>query len=65
MKPTKKTQPLRRGLPRKPSSALAAAMRGATGFGLNPMDTQRALEKQASGRKKSRLGAKLRGTARR
>lgn len=42
MKPTRATQPYRRGA-RAPGAALTAMLKGRTAAGWNPIDTQRAM----------------------
>lgn len=51
MKPTRKTQPYRKGA-RQPGAALDAMRRGATAGGLNPMDVQRLAHLIAAGRRR-------------
>lgn len=52
MKPTRKTQPYRKGAPRPQGRTLAAMLRGAKLDGHNPMDLQREIQKQFHRRKK-------------
>lgn len=51
MKPTRKTQPHRKG-PRRPTIALTNMKRGRTVFGQNPMDAKRAGQKRLRVRKR-------------
>lgn len=46
VKPTRRTQPLRKGLERQRTLALQNAQRGKTLAGRNPMDTKRAVQKR-------------------
>jgi hypothetical protein len=47
MKPTRRTQPYRRGLARPPGGALTAMVMGRTLYGQNPQDVNRATAKMA------------------
>lgn len=60
MRPTRRTQPYRKGQARQPGRVLDAMKRGRTMFGQNPMDVSRASALHAAV-KKRRRGLSARG----